>query len=90
MTVLTQFTPSVNQNFTFSPTLDGQVYNIVITWSLFGQRWLVNCYDLSANLVFARPLRASPDAYDINIAGGYFVLSTLIYRESSNNFEVLP
>lgn len=90
MTTLTQFAPSVSQNFEFQPTLDGQVYSIIVTWSLFGQRWLVNCYDLSGNLVFARPLRSSPNNANINIAGGYFKISTLIYREQTRNFEVSP
>ena len=90
MTTYTQFTPSVSQNFSFQPTLDGQVYNVVVTWSLFGQRWLVNCYDLSGALVFARPLRSSPNNADINIAGGYFNTSTLIYREQTRNFEITP
>lgn len=90
MTTLTQFTPSVSQNFTFQPTLDGQVYNIIVTWSLFGQRWYVNCYNLSGNLVFARPLRSSPNNADINIAAGYFKTSVLVYREQTRNFEVSP
>ncbi len=90
MTTYTQFTPSVSKNFQFQPTLDGQVYSITVTWSLFGQRWLVNCYDLSGILVFARPLRSSPNNADINIAGGYFSRSTLVYREQTRNFEVSP
>lgn len=90
MTIYTQFTPSVTQNFSFQPTLDGQVCNLIVTWSLFGQRWLVNVYDLSNNLIFARPLRSSPVGIDINIAAGYFNLSTLVYRESTRNFEVTP
>ena len=90
MTTLTQFTPSVAQNFSFEPTLDGQVYSVVVTWSLFGQRWLVNCYDQTGTLVFARPLRSSPNNANINIAGGYFKTSTLVYREQTRNFEVTP
>lgn len=90
MTTLFPFTPTVSQNYTFQPTLDGQVYNVEVTWSLFGQRWLVNCYDLSNNLIFARPLRSSPNNYDINLAAGYFVSSSLVYREQTRNFEVSP
>jgi len=90
MTTLFPFAPSVSQNFTFQPTLDGKTYNAIVTWSLFGQRWIVNVYDLSANLIFARPLRASPADSDINIAAGYFTTSTLIYREGTRNFEVAP
>ena len=90
MTTFTQFTPNVSQNFAFEPTLDGQVYSVVVTWSLFGQRWLVNCYDLSGTLIFARPLRSSPNNMDINIAAGYFTTSSLVYREQTRNFEVSP
>jgi hypothetical protein len=90
MTMRVQFAPSVARNFSFQPTLDGQVYNIVITWSLFGQRWLVNCYSLSGTLIFARPLRSSPADQDINIAAGYFKTSTLVYREQTRNFEIFP
>jgi hypothetical protein len=90
MTTLTQFAPSVSQNFTFQPTLDGNVYNAVVTWALFGQRWLLNIYDLSGNLVMARPLRSSPTDSDINLVNGYFTTSTLIYREGTKNFEVTP
>lgn len=90
MTTFTPFTPSVSKNFSFQPTLDGQVYSIAVTWSLFGQRWLVNCYDLSENLIFARPLRSSPNNADINMAAGFFNRSLLVYREQTRNFEVTP
>ena len=90
MTTYTQFSPAINQNFSFQPTLDGQLYNVVVTWSLFGQRWVVNAYGLSGALVFQKPLIASPDGHDINIAAGYFTTSTLVYRDSTNNFEVAP
>jgi hypothetical protein len=29
-------------------------------------------------------------SYDINIAGGYFMTSSLVYRQSTGNFEVNP
>ena len=90
MTTLTQFTPQVNQNFSFQPTLDGQQYTAVVTWSLFGQRWVLNVYTLQNVLVFQKPLTGSPLGYDINLAQGYFVTSTLVYREPTNNFEVTP
>jgi len=90
MTTLTQFTPTVNQNFSFQPTLDGQQYNVVITWGLFGVRWILNVYTLQNVLIVQKPLTASPDDYDINLIEGYFTTSTLVYRDSSNNFEVSP
>ena len=88
MITLTQFTPQVNQNFAFLPTLDGQQYSAVVTWSLFGQRWIFNLYTLQQALVVSKPLVASPLDADINIIQGYGFTSTVVYREASNNFEV--
>lgn len=90
MTTLTQFTPTINQNFSFQPTLDGQQYQVVVTWSLFGQRWIVNIYTLQNVLVVSKPLRASPMSVDLNLIKGYFTTSSMIYRTSTNNFEVSP
>ena len=162
MTTYTDFQPSTQQVFSFSPTLDGAQYNCTLTWNLFGQRYYINCSDLSNNLIFSLPLIGSPDGiiveavtwdsgtvtvettvphgyrpgqtvnltlsqttpseysgnwnmlvingseltftlasnpgnctapgllYDnINIAAGYFT-STLVFRESSSQFEVTP
>lgn len=90
MTTLTQFIPTVNQNFTFQPTLDGQQYSCVVTWSLFGQRWVINLYTTQGVLVVQKPLRGSPVDYDINLVSGYFLTSSLVYRAGTNNFEVSP
>ena len=89
-TTLFPFTPSVTQNFSFQPTLDGQQYNAIVTWSLFGQRWVVNIYSLQGVWVLSKPLRSSPQNYNINLIEGYFTTSSLVYREASNNFEVSP
>jgi hypothetical protein len=45
--------------FTFQPTLDNNQYTVTVTWSLFGQRFYVNCYTLSGVLVFSMPLIGS-------------------------------
>lgn len=90
MASLYQFTPATNQNYSFQPTFDGQQYTVLVTWSLFGQRWVINVYDLQGNLVVERPLRSSPNNYDINLIAGYFTTSTLVYRAGTNNFEVNP
>ena len=71
-------------------TLDGQQYNAIVTWSLFGQRWVVNIYSLQSVWVLSKPLRSSPQNYNINLIEGYFTTSSLVYREASNNFEVSP
>lgn len=90
MTTLTQFVPAANTNFSWQPTLDGQQYTAVVSWSLFGQRWILNIYTLQGNLLLQKPLRGSPVNYDINLIAGYFDTSTLIYRVGTNNFECTP
>lgn len=157
------FAPSTAAPFQFQPVLDGTTYNAVVTWSLFGQRYYINLYDLDQNLIFCLPVIGSPDglqlqtlawlqgvvaatvqaphglpigatvaltvagctpdAYNglfsalvtspttfsyqltndpglntvagtvsknINLAGGYFGTSTLVFRNSSQQFEVNP
>ena len=94
MTTFT-FNPSPYAPFQFQPTLDGQVYNVVCTWNAGGQRYYFNIYDLSGNLICSLPIVGSPPAgssafADINLIGSYFTTSTLVYRVSSNSFEVSP
>lgn len=40
----------------FSPTLDGNLYNCFLIWNLFGQRYYVNCFDQNSILIFSLPL----------------------------------
>jgi len=41
-------------------------------------------------LIVTNPVVASPDNFDINLVFGYFQTSKLVYRASSNNFEITP
>ena len=52
--------------FQFQPTLDGEVYNAAVVW-LFGmaQRWYLQLYSLSGNLVFLQALIGSPSGFNI-------------------------
>lgn len=88
-TTLYQFTPTTGQNFSFLPTLDGQEYSAIVTWSLFGQRWILNIFTLQGGFVMQKPLTASPTNYDINLIAGYFTSTSLVYRASTNNIEVI-
>jgi hypothetical protein len=84
------FQPTATQVFTFIPTLDGIQYNLAVTWNLGGRRWYINLLDLTGDLILCRSMSASPDDYDINLVEYYFVNSTLVYRDSTNSFEVAP
>jgi len=90
MTTLVQFNPSPYANFQFNPTLDGINYTALCTWNLYSSRYYISIYDNNGTLVVTNPLIASPDNFDINLVFGYFQTSKLVYRASSNNFEVTP
>jgi hypothetical protein len=90
MTTYVQFNPSQFANFQFNPTLDGTTYVATCTWNLYAPRYYINIYDNSGNLIVTNPVVASLDDFDINLVFGYFRTSTLVYRASSNNFEITP
>lgn len=60
MTTLFNFTPSAVAPYSFQPTLDGAVYNAVVTWNLFGRRYYLNLYQLDGTLVACEALVGSP------------------------------
>ena len=87
MATIIPFNPSPNSNFQFQCTLDGAAYNVICTYSAYAQRYYVNIYDLTGNLVMSRPLIASPSFYNASLTLGFFD-TTMIYRESSGCFEI--
>lgn len=83
------FIPTQSAPFQFQPTLDGQVYNAVVTWNLFAQRYYLNVYDLAGNLIVATAMVGSPLGYDVSLVAGYFA-SKLVYRIANRQIEVSP
>ena len=90
MTTLIRFNPTPFANFQFNPTLDGVNYVAIVTWNLYSSRYYINIYNNNGTLVVTNPVVASPDDFNINLVFGYFQTSTLVYRNSSNNFEISP
>ncbi len=90
MTTLVSFMPSNVSPFQFNVTLDGIPYVAICNWNLYGQRYYINIYTQTRTLIMSRPIIGSPDNANINLLFGYFFKSTLIYRVSSNNFEITP
>lgn len=86
--MLIKFNPTQQSNFQFQATFDGSIYTCICTWNIFGQRYYINIYDQNRNRILILPLIASSDFYDINIIGGYFIESTMIFRGSSQTFEI--
>lgn len=81
------FTPTATTPFQFQATLDGVNYSVVISWSLFGRRFYINCLTLNGVPVFTLPLISSPVYYDINLTAGYFA-TPIIFRDTLNQFEI--
>jgi hypothetical protein len=91
MTTFVPFTPQPNgAPFAFSATFDGETYQVTAQWNVFGQRWYIVCVGGNNVVVFNLPLIGSPNSGDINLLAGYFLVSTLVFRVSSQNFEIGP
>lgn len=90
MTTYIAFQPSLQTPFQFQATFDGAIYTVVCTWNLFGQRFYINVYDTSNNLIVCRPQVGSPATYNLNLVAGYFQNSVLVYRTGTGNFEIDP
>lgn len=85
-----KFNPSVKSNFQFQGTMDGAVYTFICTWNLAGERYYINCFDQNTNRIFTLPMIGSTDTNNVNLAGGYFLTSTLVFRTSTQSFEITP
>lgn len=90
MTTFIKFDPSPSANFQFNATLDGANYIVICTWNVYSARYYLNVYNNNGTLIVTNPIVASPDDFDINLVFGYFYASTLVYRQSSNSFEIAP
>jgi hypothetical protein len=90
VTTYIPFSPPTGQGFSFSATLDGTSYQMLVRWNVFGQRWYLTCLTTNGGLVFCQPLISSPQDGDINLLAGYFLTSTMVFRELGKTFEISP
>lgn len=88
MTTFYTFTGNELNATSFTPTLDGTVYNCQIKWNLAGQRWYVYITDGSGNVMLNRALTGSPIGTDINLLFGVFTTSTMVWRKPNGQIEV--
>lgn len=84
------FQPSSQGPFQFQVTLDGNNYNCIILWSLYGQRWYLQIQDLFGNLILYTALIGSPPNYNINLVFGIFTTSVLYFIQSTQTFVITP
>jgi hypothetical protein len=89
MTTFIDFVPSTAAPFQFQATLDGTIYTVIVTWSLFGKRYYIQILTLQGIVIVYKAMVGSPPDYDISLTWGYFT-STMIFRMASNQFEITP
>ena len=91
MTII-PFTPSSTTNPPFSVVviLDGTSYTLAVMWNIYRQGWYMSLTDQSGNILINQPLIESPPDSNIYLAPGMFTASTLVFRESTQQFEVGP
>lgn len=87
-TALVDFAPSPSGPFQFRAVLDGESYNVVVTWNLFGQRWYVNIYTVDSILLLATAMVGSPLDRDISLTANY-TTTKLVWRPARRQFEVI-
>ena len=90
MTTLVTFVASTVGAPQFQATLDGALYTVICTWNLYEQGYYINIMAQDGTTVLTRPMTASPDGFDFNLIEGYFVTSTMVFRGSSQQFEINP
>lgn len=65
MTTVIPFLPSNISAPQIAVTLDGNDYNMVVTWNVSGARYYINLYDLNGNWIVTCPIITSPPAEDV-------------------------
>ncbi len=58
--VFVDFQPRATEPFLFKATLDGVLYDVLVTFNLFGQRYFLNIHDQDGNLIVCEPVVGSP------------------------------
>lgn len=92
---MTTYVPFVPVNNATPPwqgqfILDGQAYQAVAWWNFYAQRFYLSLAKQNQSPIWYGPLVGSPLGFDIFLAPGVFVQSTLLYRTDTGQFEVTP
>lgn len=86
-TVTYDFTGNETKAVSFTPTLDGTVYNAKIGWLLAAQRWYITITSPDGTRLLTRPMIESPAGYDVDLLFGVFT-STMVWRVDNGLIEV--
>ena len=90
-TIAFQPNNSASPPFQAQVTLDGVSYSMITMANFYAaNRWYVQLYDQSGNLVQNMPLIGSPPDFNIYLFPALFQTSTILYRVSTGLFEINP
>lgn len=87
-TELYPFTGDEQQSTSFTPMLDGAIYNCQIKWNIAAQRWYLNISDNSGTRLLTTPMIESTINTGINLIAGIFSVTVMYWRESNGQVEV--
>lgn len=65
MTQYFPFASSSTSVFSFSPTLDSEIYNATVPWLLFGRRYYLSLQALDGTQIWYGAVVGSPSAFDL-------------------------
>lgn len=65
MSTIIPFIPSLIKAPTIPVTLDGDPYNVVVTWNVSAQRYYINVYDTTGTWILTTALTSTPPARDV-------------------------
>ncbi|ASN57534.1 hypothetical protein NP142_14240 [Salmonella enterica] len=82
------FTGNEQKSMSFTPVLDGSVYDAQIKWNIAAQRWYLLITDSSGKSILNSALVGSTNGTGINLLTGVFSSTTMIWREKDGIIEV--
>lgn len=74
------FLPASQSPFAFQPLLGGQLYNAVVPWALWGQRWYLSLSTTSGQQIFYKAVVGSldPVAAPLTTIAGLYMASVVL------------
>ncbi|HHX5192643.1 TPA: phage baseplate plug family protein [Yersinia enterocolitica] len=82
------FSGNERESLSFTPLLDGVIYNCQIKWNISAQRWYLNITDNSGNQILTTAMIESTTGMGINLISGIFSSTSMIWRQPNGRIEV--
>ncbi len=83
MTTFVDFVPTATSPFTFQATLDGQQYQVLVSWNIFGQRYYVNVFALDGTRIVTIPMVGSPTQLPLAAPPSVELVTSMIWSPTN-------